>query len=687
VDRAVRASLALTAIALFLWTSPAASAQTSSVAMHLVRQSPWNTFEDPVLRISVDATNSGTSTLGDLSVELTIGAHYDSRLQYDSSLDEGPSSGFRTSHPCRGTLGSGATRTCRIRLDLSSTPGILQTDNLVYPARLDLRSGDTVVASLATPILYFVRQPIAPMNFTWWIELEPTIPFGPDGRLQDPFFPDSLATAGPGGQLGAPIGALGQALQAHPHERITTSLVMTPSLVQQAQDVADGFTRVDGAQVGEAEDGAASAAGFLATLKQVAAGHGVETVATPFSGPTLSSMLNSGLDQDLDDQRTLGMDILQNLSGVPVQTQVARPIDGKLSDGALDWLVGKGVTTILGNVDTVQRTDETSADTGEPAPTATLTAPDGRPLNLIMPDPWTENLLERQDLVADPVRAAQAILGELAVEWKEAPVPDEPNVRGRALALSSDLPPGLWAPLLERFRHTPFLQFQDPTLFAARMYPPGAAATLRAPDDATFSPTYTDGPNGIHALHARVEDYRSMLTEPSTAPDVLTRDLYYAESAAYVSDPIGGEAWLDAVGGATQAVFDSVRPQVGQAFTFTSGEGTIPLLMGDPGPIPLLVTVSLEGPQFEFPDGNQQIVTVSRPNQVVSFRVVAKATGQNPIFVRVLAPNEHPIGEAQQIAVRSTALNDIALIVTGAAAGVLALLYSRRWFRRTKPPS
>jgi hypothetical protein len=685
VDRAVRAPLALATVALLLGTSPAASAQTSSVTMHLVRQSPWNTIEDPVLRISVDATNSGAEALRDLSVELTIGAHYDSRFEYDASLDEGPTSGFRTSHPCRGTLGSGATRTCRITLDLSTASGIDQTDSQVYPARLDLLSGGTIVASLATPILYFVRPPIAPMNFTWWIELLPQIPFGSDGRLQDPFFPDSLATSGPGGQLGAPIGALDQSLQAHPHEALTTSLVITPSLVQQAQDVADGFTRVDGSQVSAAQDGAATAATFLDTLKRVMGGHGVGTAATPLTGPTLPSMLNSGLEQDLEDQRALGIDLLQSFSGASVQTQVDRPVDGKLSDGALDWLAGDGVTTILGNVDTVERTDEASVP--EPAPTATLTAPGGRPLNLVLPDPSTESLLSRQDLVADPVRAAQAVLGELAVEWKEAPVPDSPDVRGRALALSSDLPPGFWAPLLERFRHTPFLRFQDPTTFAARVYPAGAQATLRAPDDATFSPTYTDGPGGIHALHANVEDYRSMLTEPSSAPEVLTRDLYYAESEPYVTDPIAGEAWLNAVGAATEAVFDSVRPQVGQAFTFTSGEGTIPLLMGDPGTIPLRVTVSLEGPQFDFPDGNRQDVLLERPNQVVSFRVVAKATGQNPIFVRVLAPNQHAIGEPQQIAVRSTALNDIALIVTLAAAGVLALLYSRRWFRRTKVPS
>src|SRR5262249_30472362 len=150
---------------------------------------------------------------------------------------------------------------------------------------------------------------------------------------------------------------------------------------------------------------------------------------------------------------TLGDGILQGLSGVPVETTVARPVEGKLSDDALDWLAGSGVSTVLGDVDTAERANEASVP--EPAPTAMLTPPGGgNNLNLIMPDPGAQSLLGRTVLLADPVRAAQAVLGELAVEWKEAPVPDEPNVRGRALALSSTLPPGFWAPLLERFRHT-----------------------------------------------------------------------------------------------------------------------------------------------------------------------------------------------------------------------------------------
>ncbi len=681
MERAVRALLAIFILALGVSAGGTASAQSASVSLRLVRQTPWSSsYEDPHLRIWVDATNTGSSSYEELSIALTIGSSYESRVSYESSLSEGPSDGFVSEHEEKGTLDPLATRTFKIKLDLSTTPGIDQVDNLVYPVRVDIRSAGTVIASLTTPILYFVRPPIAPMRFTWWTELAPTIAFGADGRLDDNGFADSLSSAG---QLGAPVAALHQLVDDHPAAR--TSLVVTPSLVEQAQRMTHGYTRADGTLVAPGEDGAATADAFLDTLQDVMVADGVQTVATPFSGPTLSSMLASDLGQDLDDQRTLGVQTLQDLSGVPLQIQVARPTAGALSDEALDWLAGSGVTTVLGDTDTIERTGE--ATVPEPAPTATLTSPNGTALNLVLPDPGAQSLLERSDLLADPVRAAQAVLGELAVEWKEAPVPEEPNVRGRALALPSSLPPGLWQPLLDRFRHVPFLRTVDPVTFVASVYPPGDPATLRAPDLSAFPAWYTEGPNGIRGLHRQIDDYRSMLTEPSNVPDQLTRDLYYAESAPYVGDPIAGEPWLNAAGTATRTVFDSVRPQVGQGFTFTSGEGTIPLVMGDPGPIPLRITIRLESSQFDYPRGNEQDVVLSRPNQVVTFPVVAKATGQNPIFVRVLAPNGDGIGEAQGIVVRSTAFNHIALIVTLAAAGVLALLYSRRWFRRTKVPS
>jgi hypothetical protein len=682
VERAVRALLVIGFLAFTLPLGVPASAQSATVSLSLLSQSPWNArYGDPRLKISVVATNLSASSLGHLSVGLSIGPHYETVAGYESSLVEGPTSPvFETEDPVAGKLEPNTATTLRIpSVDLSTATGIEQTDSQVYPARVDVRSNGSVVASLTTPVLYFVQPPIAPMLLASWIELQPTIAFGPDGRLLDTAFPDALS---PQGQLGAPIAALNGALgRLGPSGEFPMSVIVEPALVEQAQRVASGFTLADGTTVPKGTDGPLKAAAFLDSLSNAAHGPGVRTVATPFAGPTIPSMLASGLGRDLEAQRTFGVETLQSLTGTTLQTDVARPTAGSLSDDAIGWLADSGATTVLGDVDTVARHAE--GPSLNPDPTATVNAPDGSNLTIVLPDPGVEGLLARPDLVADPVRAAQAVLGELAVIWKESPVPEGGHVRGVALALPSSLSPGMWTPILDRLRGTPFLRLEDAATFVAGVNPSGEPAVLRSPDASSFPASYIEQ---IREQQHRIGTYGSILTQPSPVPE-LTNDVYYAESASYVTDWEAGTSWLNAVYAATQQAFDSVKPQVGQGFTFTSGEGTIPLLMGDPGPIPLRVTIQLQSSQFEYPGGDEQTVLLERPDQVVTFRVVAKAAGQNPILVDVTAPNGDEIGEPQAIVVRSTAVNHIALLVTLAAAGVLALLYSRRWFRRTKVSS
>ena len=683
VERAIRALLVIAILAFIVPFGLPASAQSTTVSLSLLSQSPWSArYGDPRFRISIVATNFGTIPLGHLSVGISIGAHYETVVGYESSLVEGPTNTvFQRVQPEDGRLEPNTSTTLFASVDLSAANGIDQTDNQVYPARVDVRSNGSVLASLTTPVLYFIRRPEAPMLLSSWIELAPTIAFGSDGRLLDTAFPDALR---PQGQLGAPIAALEGALAGlRPGRAFPMGLVVEPALVEQAQRAAGGYTLTDGTVVPKGADGPLRAAGFLDSLSHVMDGPGVRTVATPFAGPTIPSMVASGLAHDLATQRSLGLATLQSLTGTALQTDVARPPSGSLSDDAIGWLADAGAGTILADADTVDRPMQ--SDGTNPAPTATVSAPDGSPVTLVLPDPGIEGLLGRSDLVEDPVRAAQAVLGELAVIWKEAPVPEAPHVRGIALALPSTLPPGMWAPMLARLQGTPFLRLTDAGAFATSVNPQGDPTVLRSPDASAFPASYTEQ---IREQQHRVATYRSMLTQASPVPDELTRDIYYAESARYVTDWEAGTSWLNAVAATTQQAFDSVKPQVGQGFTFTSGEGTIPILMGDPGLIPLRVTVELQSSQFDFPDGSQREVILERPDQVVSFRVIAKAAGQNPILVDVIAPNGDEIGDPQAIVVRSTAVNHIALLVTLAAAGVLALLYSRRWwFRRTKVSS
>jgi hypothetical protein len=176
-------------------------------------------------------------------------------------------------------------------------------------------------------------------------------------------------------------------------------------------------------------------------------------------------------------------------------------------------------------------------------------------------------------------------------------------------------------------------------------------------------------------------------------PTDLRRQLFMATAPPYLSDPEAGRPWLTSVDDTTTSAITSVLPDARpRTFTFTSREGTIPIVMGDPGPTPLQVIVELQSTSFTFPEGNRKTVTVDQPGQVVSFRVVAETSGQNPIYLFVRAPNGRQLpepspGPLATILVRSTAVNHIALLITIAAALGLVALYSRRWFRRRRSPT
>jgi hypothetical protein len=172
-----------------------------------------------------------------------------------------------------------------------------------------------------------------------------------------------------------------------------------------------------------------------------------------------------------------------------------------------------------------------------------------------------------------------------------------------------------------------------------------------------------------------------MLTSSSPFPDRLDRNLLYAEAGQYVGDETGGRVWIDQVRTFLGGVFASAAPDTRQTFTFTSHTGTIPIRMGDPGSTPLRVVVQLQSSRFSFPGGDSQAVTLSRPHQIVEFRVAATVSGQGVIQVIVHAPSGLVIDQASLL-VRSTAVSRIALIITAAAALVLAALWSRRLFRR-----
>lgn len=651
--------------------------------MQLLQQSPWVAqYHRSMLDIAVLVTNASTEPLTDMSLVVSFGPHYLSRGDFEASLSAGIDGAIASrSKTVRGELGGGGARTIEYQIDLSTVAEIDQSDSQTYPAVIELRTGDTSVASLLTPVIYLVRPPDSPMLSSTWVSLPAPVALDPGGTLVDPSFEAAL---GPAGALRAPLDAISAAIAGR-HDPVSFDLVVDPLVVTQARDLADGYQLPDGTQVGADDPRAMVANRFVHKLSGVASDTAsIETVANLYANPLLPAMLSSGLGTDLEVQRNAGDTVLTAIGAVPSST-VARPSSGELSDEALAWLAGQGTSVVLANADTVDRSQ--AQGLLAPAPVVPVTTVFGA-TSLLLPDPGTQALFDRSDLLSDPVRAAQVVLGELAVIWKEEPVPTPPSVRGIAVAPPATVPSGLWAPLLERLAGTPFLTSVSATDLQARVQPSNAnpEIPLQEPSALRFDPTYAAS---IEELGRRVDAYGSMLTQANDVSTSLRRDLFVATAPAYVADPAAGEQWLAAVRATTEQAFAAVTPTVSEDFTFTSSEGSIPMVLeGDPGDTPLQATIELRSQHFSFPAGDSQDIVVDRPGQVVTFQVVSTTSGQNPILVWVRAPNGYPITQPPiTVAVRSTSVNHIALLVTMAAGLGLLALYSRRWFRRRRNPA
>jgi uncharacterized protein DUF6049 len=663
-----------------LWiASPARAQEPPSAVIRLIGQTAWTTPEKPLLRITLRITNESGSTITDPVVGWTLGPKVTSRVQYETALDEGPV--FPASAetvPVLADLAPGASKEVKIRIDTSETGGIAQDDSGVYPVQLELRSQDRPIAAVTTAAIHIFQDPQKRVLFSWWTEVATPVAFGPDGTLIDPGFEEMLQSRS---GVVAQVDAMAHLLRTD-RSGTPVDAVISPAALDQLRQAEDGYERSDGTSVPVEAFPARIANQTLEKLVEIAGDPRARLHAMPFAAPRLPALLSSGLRADLQAQWQMGDETFERILGKRPDPAVARPPGLAFDQASVDLLEARGVTTILGAADSVERPPQ--PNDFAPPPAATLRTPSGKSVSLVLPDPGAQALLADPGLREDPVLAAQAVLGELATIWREQPVPDAQIERGLALDLSPDLPAGIWDQVLRRLAGAPFLEPVHAEALSSGVRPRPLPATLGTTTPEGFSPEYVDD---LAATSRRVTAFASILVEPATDATLLRRSVLYAEASQYIGNEGSGRIWIDAVNGVNGVIdrtFSRLKPDTSRRLTFTSRSGTIPLRMGDPGHRVLNLKVELTSSRVEFLDGNTRSVRLDQANQVVTFKVEVKAAGLSNIDVFVISPNGAVLSRSK-LAVRSTAVNPTALIITIGAGLVLIGLWSRRLFRRRKP--
>ena len=651
--------------------APGASAQElAPVRLTLLSQTAWNSTSQRLVELRFRAENLGDVPLPELSIGVTLYSRVLTRGAYEQSLAADPFVVIDAETLAReGPLEPGAVRDFEVSFTLDSL-GLDADQSGVYPFKVDLRTGGVSVGAIRTPVIFLVREPEVPLTLSLTTVLDHPISFGPDGIFVD----DSLEVAlAAGGRLNGQIRSLLElaALPSAP----PTEVAVSPVLLTQLGRMRDGYAVVgpEGTrEVSGGEAGAQLAERALQDLRTIAAAPGIRITALPFATPEIPALYAGGLGHDVGNQLERGREV----AGAFLQTTpvpgVLRPPGAALDDTTLRGIAALGITTLLVGPTTIERAPQ-PLDLAGPA-TASLA--EGA-LAAIAPDPSTDAVIARI-APEDPVRAAQATLGELAAIWQERP--GEP--RGVALVLGEDLPlPGpFFVPLARGVSSAPWLALASPTELLAA-FPPPEPSEIATPSLRRFADTYVAA---LKQARRRADTLRSMLPPESEEPARLETMLLLAEARQFLSEPDEGLAFIGAVRGEVDAVLGSLTLDTVTTITLTSESGGgIPVTVTNGAQETLRVSVRLVS-QHLRETLSADLELAPGASETVRFQAQLRSTGRFPVRVQLLSPSGEKI-EQETIGVRSTQYNRIAIVITIGAALVLLVLWARRFVPRRSP--
>ncbi len=658
----------------FLTASPPrALAQELPVRLTLIEQTPqWNDRDHPSITIRLRAENAGTETYDALSIGITLWSPALSRTAFEEAMTgDAPAASvlLGQTSPRDGELAPGDVRDFTVSIDLPLTQ-LSATQSLVYPLTVELRSHFRALGEVRTPVIYLVREPLLPVAFSWTFVLHAQLSLRPDGVFASPAFE---AAVSPGGRISGQIAALQHVIDVGE----PVDVVVSPLLLLQLVDMADGYRVVDDGEVRSvaAGEGASSfAAEELASLRAIARAPNVELSALPYSEPLLPALTSGGLARDLGVQVQMGRELLSSVLGGTPSTAVLRPPRSALDQGALDELPTQGVSTLLLDPSTLDRAEDLQGFA--PSPLVSLAAQNAT-LTAIVADPAVQAMLENDVVGEDPVLGARWVLGDLAEIWLQRP--------GEARALAMILGEGVSAPgafydaLARALGAAPWLHRRTASALvgdAAAKQPGGVSTLLESPS--AFSSAYV---GSIKRARRLVATYRTMLVRTSTQPTHLEQLLLLAESQRFVGDEAAGTTYVDHVSHAAHSAFSAIRPQVGQSITLASSSiRNVPILVANDASVPLRATIRLSSSHLVEPVERTRVFP-ARSTTTVSFDLQLTTRGRFEVNVDTLAPSGRVIGH-ETLVLRSTAYNRVALLITIGAAALAMLVWARRFLPR-----
>ena len=713
----------LVACACLVTPIPPAVAQEELASVRLVAQPLWHGSGDE-LGIEVRVDNKGLTDLEGFT--LTVAAH--ARVTNRSSLhatfeDDVDLPDLSTLPvPVDEVLGPGSSTTVDIDLsvgDLASLAGATETGP--FPMTISLvGAGGSILDSFVTHLLYYPSPPEQRLMVVPVLPLNAPAARGPDnvfGPDENGDYPLEVATVADGWLHGL-VTALGDTAGELPpivtRERVRVGrgrrrrvrivrtetpqpavhlgLAVTPRLVEELADLADGYARRtdDGAEeVAAGTEVPSAARDVLTGLQQLLREEGVQPLLVPYAFPDLPSLSALLGPEETGLQFDQGIDVLRETLNLETDPGWLFPPAGRLDATTLAGLRTDSARHTFFTEDTlVSETEEPeTCPEGSPSFTCAVSVRSASGSSSgFAADPGLQERLSALGNGNDRL-ALQRFFAETSMIQEELP-----GTPGRVVQFTI---PSLWQPrprmselLLEGLRTAPWLRTATPKE-AIR----SGGVEVRPQRLVTTAPSLRDLPgtdyfDAIREAAALVASF-DLVRPPSELVRRLLRNVLVAQSrmwwrsstleqmgagyAASSTERAREELGHLTLGGPADVTLTSRR---GEVLFVVSNEAKYPATFGlrvDPS----RSDVDIEPRDFDDqrigPGITRQYTLTARTHSVIS-----------PIEVELTTPDGSYVIASKVINIRSTDFNNIAVGITVGAFAFLVLFYMARAVRRRR---
>lgn len=527
-------------------------------------------------------------------------------------------------------LGPRASQRIRVEKGFDALRAFQGADDGVYLLAVTLRRATgPVLRTVATGVAFITDTPQAPLQVLPVVRVAPRPLVAADGA------PIRLADER--------LSAIRRGLGSLPPD-VPIALAVSPLLVDELRMLRDTELRVRAEAVEE-------------SLHEVATRASALTV--PHTQVDLSHARDLFEAGAVRDQLAAGAAILRRFSGAEPRPLVLPP-GLALDDASLASLRAEGMRGAI--VEDTLPAAARGLTPADPVSVATLA--------LVPADGQLDRAASRAASELDEGR----VTADLAMVHYESPG------RTRLLALVLDAEAPRTSQLLAALRDLPVVSLvsTDTALDTPRRKLRSLELAESGEMPRTFTRSLDDARDAVAKLAAFTLDGNPTLARLRTAL------LAGAGTAWWADDWSDGVAWNRSVVRAVAREQSLVSAVASAPVTFTARRGRVPVTVVNRAAYPVRVRVHIQSAKLRFPAGASRLLDpLNPPGELVTFDALTDATGTFPLTVRVTSPDGRVLVDEDELVVRSTALNAVALALTLGAAGFLVFGTSRRLFRRS----